>query len=147
MKLFWYLLDLLTSQWIRISGESMLPTLRDGQWVRASRVTLRRRSPQRFDVVRFEAPVDGLRFDVKRVVGLPWEEIELRDGALYVDGRAVDSEITGGGDAKWSTGEAEYVMLGDNRAHSTDSRRYGVVNRRALRGTIKAAGRQDENGH
>ena len=111
MNPLWNFLDLLTSQWVRVSGDSMLPTLRNGQWVRMSRLSPRRRSPQRFDIVRFEAPTGELRFDVKRVVGLPREQVELRGGVLHVDGHAVESGITGGGDAVWSPGVGEYVVL------------------------------------
>lgn len=138
MTFLWKLLDLFTSQWVRVSGESMLPTLRDGQWVRSSRIAFRRQAPQRFDIVRFEAPVPDLRFDVKRIVGLPGEAVELRDGVLLIDGEVIDSAIHGEGEAHWSTGADEYVVLGDNREHSTDSRRYGVISGSAIRGRIAA---------
>ena len=136
MSLAFRLLDLLTSQWVRISGESMLPSLRPGGWARVSRLAYRSRTPQRFDVVRFEAPLADLRWDVKRVVGLPGELVELRDGQLFVDGRLTDFAITGGGDTAWAPADGEYVVLGDNRDHSTDSRHYGAIARRSIRGKV-----------
>lgn len=135
------LADLLTSKWVRVRGDSMSPTLRDGQWARVSRRVYRNGVPSRFDVVRFEAPVEGLRFDVKRIVGLPDELVELRAGVLFVDGAEVPFEITGGGDAAWGPDVDEYVVLGDNREASTDSRRYGVVRRDAIVGIVEVRSR------
>lgn len=137
MGLLEKLADLLTSKWVRVRGDSMLPSLRDGQWARISRRAYHGHGPRRFDVVRFEAPGDGLRFDIKRIVGLPGELVELRSGILFVDGEEIPFETAGGGNAAWGPGEGEYVMLGDNREASTDSRRYGVVDRHAITGRVE----------
>jgi signal peptidase I len=134
-------LRLLSVQLVRVNGDSMLPALQHGQWVRVDRRAFRNAPPQRFDVVRFEDPSRPGRWSVKRVVGLPGEHVILDRGALTVSGAPVlephlpqmhsDSEYH-----EWQLKEGEYAVLGDNRAASTDSRRYGPVRSAAMLGRV-----------
>lgn len=134
-------LRLLSVQLVRVNGDSMLPALRHGQWVRVDRRACKNAPPQRFDVIRFEDPSRPGRWPVKRVVGLPGEHVVLDRGALTVNGAPVpephlpqqqrDSE-----NHEWQLKEGEYVVLGDNRTASTDSRRYGPVRRAAMLGRV-----------
>ena len=134
------LLDILTMQLVRVRGDSMAPALRLGSWALFSRRALRDgRGPRRFDIVRFEDP-SRAGWSVKRVAGLPGEDVRLENGALYIDGRPVSephaSPVDGPEWLEWRPGPGEYVVLGDNRARSTDSRRYGCVPAAALRGRL-----------
>jgi signal peptidase I len=101
--------------------------------------------PERGDVVVFTQPgndEEGLYF-VKRVVGLPGELIELKGGAVFVEGRKLsedylyDRELTYVADegvSQFRVDEEEYFVLGDNRDDSFDSRYFGAVRRSEIQG-------------
>ena len=119
----------------------MEPAIGDGSRVVLARAGFRRREPRRFDVVRLEDPGSSGRWIIKRIVGLPGEEVALRQGDLYVDDLAVADSFAYCPDAatdnfSWWLRDDEYVVLGDNRQHSTDTRKFGVVSRSSLRGRI-----------
>ena len=117
----------------------MSPTLGDGQWVLVSRRAYVSRRPSRFDVVRFADPRRPGSWSVKRIVGLPSEQVELRNGALAIDGREVTDPHAVPVDASdhlWTPGRDEYVVLGDNRTRSTDSRHYGPIALSAITGAV-----------
>ncbi len=129
------ILSILTAKLVRIRGSSMEPTLPDGAWVFVNRRAFRwPRRPQRFDVVRFEDPSNTGRWFVKRVVGLPDEEVRLENGDLFVNGSIVEQPHPADQSAsetsekhEWWPCINEYVLLGDNRGASTDSRKFGAV--------------------
>ena len=134
------LVELLSRQLVKVRGESMAPTLRNVQWVVVSRRAYARRRPSRFDVVRFVDPRRPGSWSVKRIVGLPAERVELRGGELVVDCRAMDEPHAAPGntaDCSWMTGPAEYVVLGDNRSRSTDSRQFGPIGISAITGAVR----------
>ena len=120
----------------------MEPTIIEGSRVVEFRLGFRRRAPDRFDVVRLEDPVEAGHWILKRIVGLPGEEVVLRAGELFVDGRAVVDAyahyVQASSDKfEWWPRNDEYVVLGDNRLFSTDSRKFGPVKRSAIRGRVK----------
>ena len=112
----------------------MRPALDDGDFVVAHRPTAVRRG----DVVVVRRP-DGLEV-VKRVVGLPGEDVVVDRGRVSVDGFPVEEPYASGEGppGSWTPGPAEYVVLGDDRSRSTDSRSFGVVRREAVRGVVRA---------
>ena len=135
------LLDLLRSRRLRVVGHSMQPLLLQGDLILASRRFPHNGHPQRGDVVAFHEPQTS-EISVKRVCGLPNETVALTDSALIVDGQPIPESYiataTGGagryGDLKWQLGPDEYILLGDNRSDSLDSRAYGPVPRSAIIG-------------
>ena len=95
-----------------------------------------------FDVVRLEDPGTVGHWILKRIVGLPGEEVLLRDGELFIDGQAIADTYAYYAQApsdkfQWWPRNDEYVVLGDNRLVSTDSRKFGPVKRSAIRGRVK----------
>jgi signal peptidase I len=95
--------------------------------------------PQRGDVVILESPADG-RTLVKRVMGLPGDKIEVKDGRVLLDGAplALDEKLPlahGGRDfGPMTLPNDQYLVLGDNRDESFDGRYFGLVHEDALRG-------------
>jgi signal peptidase I len=71
----------------RIPSESMVPTLRPGDRVLVNRVTYHLRDPERGDVIVFHYPEDPAVVFIKRVVGVPGDVLEVRNGRLYVNGK------------------------------------------------------------
>lgn len=109
----------------RVRGGSMAPTLEAGDLV----VTLPLRTPRRGEVVLVRDPRDPDHVQVKRVIGLPGEVVEVRDGTLLLDGRRHrEAHQHGRGpDGRLRVPPGHVAVLGDARDASTDSRTYGPV--------------------
>ncbi len=147
---------LFSVQNFKVEGSSMKPTLEEGQFLLVNklvyfRVDLQRLSqlvpfwdiserrevflfhpPRRGEVVIFHYPLDPKRDFVKRVVALPGEQIEIREGIVYIDGRPLEESYLKGIDtstprARENLNEWEYFVMGDNRPGSNDSRHWGPV--------------------
>ncbi|MBI4236245.1 MAG: signal peptidase I [Chloroflexi bacterium] len=132
--------DLLSSRRVRVRGSSMEPTLQDGDLVLVSRAAYVRQAPQRGEIVLVRWPADGPEY-LKRIVGLPGEEVRVERGRVLIDGvPLVEPSLAPLGsdaavrDGLWILGEDAYFLLGDNRADSLDSRAWGPVSRRWIRG-------------
>ena len=121
----------------------MSPAFRDGDLLL---VAGRPSAPERGSVVLLNARREtGPQFQVKRIAGLPGERIVFEDGLLHVDGvhhpepylRGMPAAV-GLDRLTCDVGEGEYFVMGDNRAHSTDSRSYGTVNGSEIVGVVRA---------
>ncbi len=113
----------------QVRGSSMEPTLHDGQYLIIGKLTYWVHPPERGDVIVFHPPNNPADDYIKRVVGLPGEQIEIRDGAVWVDGVLLEESYVaspGFYSGAWSLGDGEYFVLGDNRNNSSDSHSWGV---------------------
>jgi len=123
----------------QVRGTSMEPSLHTGQYVIVSKLSYRLNDPQRGDIVVFRPP-NGAREDyIKRIIGLPGERVEIREGAVWVNGYRLEepyiaSRIPYTG--AWELGPDEYFVLGDNRASSSDSHSWGPVPRENIVGKV-----------
>src|ERR687885_1846975 len=77
-------------QTFRVEGFSMEPTLHSNQYLLVNKVSYMVGNPQRGDIVVLRFPQDPRRDFIKRVIGLPGEEVEVRGGSVYINGRVLD---------------------------------------------------------
>ena len=138
-----FLSGLAGSSRYRVEGHSMTPALADGQQVLAKPVVSGPAPLLRGMIVVLRHPGRLRRFHIKRVVGLPRENISLREGVTYVNGRPLaepylpgDGVIIRRNLGEWILEDDEYFVMGDNRSDSEDSRVYGPVGRHLLAGVV-----------
>lgn len=134
-----------------VHGESMNPTFDDKDRVIISKIS----DIERFDIVVFDAPDSNLYY-IKRVIGLPGDHLQMKDGELYINGIKTEEpylkeqndkdiflnkmnfdftleEITG----EFSVPKDSLFVMGDNRANSNDSRFFGFISRESIIGEVK----------
>ena len=107
----------------KVIGQSMYPTLYDGDQLIVDKISYRFRAPKRFDVVVFPYRYEENKRFIKRIIGLPGETVQIKSGEVYIDGQKLDDPFSGGTGGMDDPGIAEEpVKLGDNRNNSKDSR-------------------------
>lgn len=115
----------------QVHGQSMEPSLHDSQYLIASKVTYWLHPPERGDIVVLRPPSGaGTIPYIKRVVGLPGDQVEIRDGHVWVNGVALNEPYISGPPAyerSWVVEEETYFVLGDNRNNSSDSHSWGLL--------------------
>lgn len=124
----------------KIPTGSMRPTFLEGDRIFVDKVSYRFHEPERGDIIVFKYPLDKKKDFVKRLVGLPGDKVEVRDGKLVVNGRIVDDAPFANyyyyNRDDWDYGkrgqvievpEGSYFAMGDNSAQSSDSRYWGFV--------------------
>jgi len=131
-----------------VKGASMEPTFNDGDYVLIDEISYSFRDPQRGEVMIFRSPQDRSQFFIKRVVGLPGEQIQIKDNGVFIYNKQNPEGITLDeteyldpntqtlGNLRINIDDNEYFVLGDNRLHSSDSRLWGGVNRSLITGRV-----------
>ena len=122
-----------------VQGESMAPTYTTGDFGFINLLAYRWSEPERFDVVAVTIGGTRIMF-LKRVVGLPGEKIEIRNGVVHVDGEPLDERYVRF-NAGWvlkeqSVGMDEYFVVGDNRGMPIEQHRFGAVKRSRIAGRM-----------
>jgi len=115
---------------IRVDGSSMEPTLHNGEFVIVNKLTYKLGMPEIGDVVIFHPPSDPEQEYVKRVIGLPGDQVVITDGKVYVNGQLLEEDYITASSAKETNinvPEDAIFVLGDNRDNSQDSRNFGSV--------------------
>lgn len=116
----------------RIEGPSMEPNLHGGQYLIISKVIYRLHPPRRGDIIVFHHPRNPNRDLIKRVVGLPSETVEIRQGQVYIDDAHLKEPYVaypGRYSVRYELGADDFFVLGDNRPNSDDSHSWGVLKR------------------
>lgn len=127
-----------------VKGSSMEPNFFDGDYLIINEIGYRLEEPKRGDVVVFRYPKDKTQYYIKRIIGLPRETVEIKDGVIkifnfdYEDGLELKepylvTAITPG-NVKVEVLEDSYFVLGDNRFASSDSRIWGLLSRKNVIG-------------
>ena len=122
----------------------METTLQDGDQLIVDKISYRFRDPKRYDIIVFPYQYEENVYYIKRIIGLPGETVQVKDGYVYINGEKLESDIYGkevmrsaGIAAEPITlGDDEYFVLGDNRNNSSDSRdpSVGILKRKDLLG-------------
>ena len=131
-----------------VKGASMEHTFEDGDYLIINEIGLYFSEPKRGDVVVFRYPEDPKQYFIKRVIGLPNETVEINGNKVKIfrgggfaaitleESGYLDSGQVTEGELKIQLGEDEYFVMGDNRLHSSDSRRWGPLERRFIVGKV-----------
>ena len=124
------LIHVFLAQATRVYGQSMEPNLHSDMRLVVEKLSYRLHTPQRGDIVVLRVrPEDEML--IKRVVGLPGDQVEIRDGRVYVNGQALDepylNQETRGNLAPRVVPPLHVFVMGDNRRASNDSRSFGPV--------------------
>lgn len=129
-----------------VRGQSMEPNFHDGDYLIVDELSYRFREPQRGEVVVFKYPRNPSQRYIKRIVGLPGEQIKISEGNIFIttdrgtlvldeSGYLSPHESTSG-DSNVFLGKDEYFVLGDNRFASSDSRRWGPLSKNYIIGRV-----------
>ncbi len=129
-----------------VRGDSMLPNLEDKDYILVNKLQYRFAKPKRGDVIVFRYPLDPKEYFIKRIIGLPGETIVIQNNQVTI----INDENSKGfvldessylpstqetlGSIRTKLDGNEYFVMGDNRFHSSDSRRWGELNSAYLAG-------------
>lgn len=125
-----------------VSGQSMMPTFENGDYLIVDEISHRLHNPKRGEVIIFRLPQDHKRFLIKRVIGLPGETVTISGDKITItkkDGTKIqlkedyikeDFSTYG----KWVLKDNEYFVMGDNRNNSSDSRSWGLLDKNLIIG-------------
>lgn len=119
-----------------VEGQSMEPSFHNNDYLITEKITLRMRQIERGEIIIFHPPENPAINYIKRVVGLPGDTINIRDGKVMINSKQLiepylssDGETTAPNTQGFSATlkEGEYFVMGDNRNHSRDSRELGPI--------------------
>jgi signal peptidase I len=118
------------------AGDSMKPVLHNGDVVMVNRLVYNASKPRRGDIITFKPNGnENTHYSIKRIVGLPGETLQIKDGSIYINGEKITKHIyvqniddAGIADEAVKLGGDEYFVIGDNHAGSDDSRMADIGN-------------------
>jgi len=130
-----------------VEGSSMEPNFLDGEYLLIDEISYYFKSVERGEAVVFHYPLDTSKYYIKRVIGLPNETVEIKNGKITIynesnqNGLLIDESylLKAGittGDIKKKLGRNEYFVLGDNRLFSSDSRQWGTLPKNDIVGRV-----------
>jgi signal peptidase I len=131
-----------------VSGSSMSPNFSNGDYVLVDELTYRLRAPTRGEVVVFHDPQDYSTYFIKRVIGLPGEHVVVKSDAITVQNDAhpkgfalnesyLPKGVETSGSYDYTLAAGTYLLLGDNRPFSYDSRSWGPLPTKNIVGLVR----------
>ena len=132
-----------------VKGASMEPSFYDSEYLIIDEISYRMNEPERGDVIVFRYPRNPQEYFIKRIVGLPKENVQIKEGNVYIyngynpNGFIIKEDYVRDGVSTYSShddmvelSKDEYYVLGDNRTSSQDSRSFGAVNKSFIIGRV-----------
>lgn len=122
----------------QVDGRSMEPNFHNGEYILTDKISYRFHTPNRGDVVVFHSPQDPRVDFIKRIIGVPGDNVKVLGGFVYLNDVKLDEQyINDPGSvlsgrfmregAEIEVPFGQYLVMGDNRLHSSDSREWGLV--------------------
>jgi signal peptidase I len=112
---------------VRVDGTSMIPTLKNGEYILVNKLAYRTGEPQRGDIVVFIFPMNPQEDLIKRVIGLPGEMVSVHNGVVSINGVVIEEPYIAAAplyDGEWVVPDDQLFVLGDNRNASKDSHQW-----------------------
>lgn len=132
-----FLVYIFIGQLLQVTGDSMHPTLKNQEQIIAEKLSIRFRPLERGEIVVFKHPTIKDRLLIKRVIALPDDTMFLSKGDIYVNGTLLKEHYLANGNYTLGKNEIReeeeyvvtkgYVLMGDNRLESSDSREFGPI--------------------
>jgi signal peptidase I len=136
-----------------VKGASMEPNFHDHEYLIIDEISYRFKEPSRGDIVVFRYPRNPQEYFIKRIIALPGEKIQIKDGQVIIyndikiNGAVLEEDYLEEGTKTYgltdniiTLSENEYYVLGDNRNASKDSRSFGAVNESFIIGKVLLRG-------
>ncbi len=115
---------------VQVENISMQPTLHEGEFIMVNRLAYKHGNYQRGDIVIFHNPVNPREDFIKRLIGIPGDQIEIRNGKVSVNGVILQEDYIAepvSYQGQWTVPEGYLFVLGDNRNQSYDSHSWGYL--------------------
>lgn len=129
-----------------VKGDSMVPNFHSGDYLIIDEISYRFNAPKRGEVIVFKYPENPSQKFIKRIVGLPGDTVEIRDGQVILYDKDNNQQVLEEsylpssketyGNIKVSLGSDQYFVLGDNRPYSSDSRTWGPLPKSNIIGKV-----------
>lgn len=131
----------------KVSGNSMVPTFHNNDYILTDKLSYRFSLPKKGDVIVLKNPRNESQDFIKRIIAIPGDSVKIENGFVFVNGVKLnelylpqDTQSLGGSflseGEQITAGENQYIVLGDNRNHSSDSREWGPVTRKEIIGKV-----------
>jgi len=122
----------------QVDGRSMEPNFQNAEYILTDKISYRIHPPKRGDVVVFHSPADERVDFIKRIIGVPGDTIKVMGGYIYLNGQKLEEQyVNDPGQVlagrylregyEVDVAPGQYIVMGDNRLHSSDSREWGPV--------------------
>lgn len=136
----------LVAQPHKVSGSSMFPNFKNGDYIITDKITYRVSDPRRGDIVVFKNPKDETQDFIKRILGVPGDHIKVQSGKIVLNGEELNEPylnnvVTNPGSflregQEFTVEAGHYITIGDNRPASSDSREWGQITRAEIIGKV-----------
>lgn len=134
-------------QFHQVNGASMLPNFQNSEMIITDKISYRLKPPEKGDIVIFRAPKNRELDYIKRIIAVPGDKVELTNAGVFINGEKLKEDyldtslITSEGaflryGQSFLVPENEYIVFGDNRPHSSDSREWGTITKDDLIGKV-----------